>query len=433
MSTPMRRRPVRVAAAATAAALAILVSGCASPQGGDAASADPDASTVMVQVPTMDNSYWADVIKGAKEAATALGLNVDVQVYGDSTDTQLSQVQQAGSKGVDMALLFAQDQASSPTLISAATEQGIYVTNIFSNQAWSTPSDAEFDEHYVGYFLPDNVQDSYNMATSVLEQIGGKGKVLHITGLPGNTTAEERQLGVENALKEFPGVELVGRESGGENRVATQPVIEDLLTAHPDVAAVICHNDDEAIAVINALRDRGMKDVKVGGIDAIDEFLDDMKSGGNAAATVAIHGSWFGGYNVVRLYDAFKGEKYTPAESMMFQDSLTVDTAEAAGKYQDVVYKADPLPFDWKAMSRAETGDAWDTQVPLRPIDPADYWGRIGEPAPSGYVMPEALKKDLDGGAVTDLAELYLSHAKENPLGGVIALTRSGSSSFGQK
>ncbi|MDA4890701.1 MULTISPECIES: sugar ABC transporter substrate-binding protein [unclassified Microbacterium] len=433
MNTSKRRWPARAAALASAVGLAAVVSGCASPQGDAAEAADPDAPIVMVQVPTMDNSYWADVIKGAEQAGAALGLTVDVQVYGDSTDTQLSQVQQAGSKGVDMALLFAQDQASSPTLISAATEQGIYVTNIFSNQAWSTPADAEFDDHYVGYFLPDNVQDSYNMATSVLTQIGGKGKVLHITGLPGNTTAEERRLGVENALKDFPDVELVGQESGGENRVATQPVIEDLLTAHPDVAAVICHNDDEAIAVINALRDRGMTDVKVGGIDAIDEFLDDMKSGGNAAATVAIHGSWFGGYNVVRLYDAFKGEEYTPAESMMFQDSLTVDTAEAAEEYQKVVYQADPLPFDWKAMSRAEAGEDWDTQVPLRPIDPDDYWGRIGEAAPSGYSLPEAFRKDLDGGAVQSVAELYLSHAVSNPLGGVIELTRSGSSSFGQK
>lgn len=392
-----------------------------------------DAPTVMVQVPSLDNSYWADVIKGAEAAADALGVNVDVQVYGQSIDTQLSQVQQAGSKGVDMALLFAQDQASSPTLIQAATEQGIYVTNIFSNQAWSTPSDEQFDDHYVGYFLPDNVQDSYNMATSVFEQIGGEGDVLHITGTPGNTTSEERQLGVENALADFPGITLVGRESGGESRVDTQPVIEDLLTAHPDVKAVIAHNDDSAIAVINTLRDRGMTDVKVGGIDAIDEFLDDMKNGGNAAATVAIHGSWFGGYNVVRLYDAFQGEEYSAVESMMFQDSLTIDTADAAGEYQSVVYQADPLPFDWAAMSRAETGDDWDTQIPLRPIDPADYWGRIGEDAPAGYTLPTALAEQIDAGDLETVAEEYLAHAVASPLSSVIALTRSASSSFGQK
>lgn len=432
MTTSPRPRTRRLIGVALLAASLPVLAACAAP-GGDTPGTDPDQPIVMLQVPTLDNSYWADVIKGAKASAEALGVTVDVQVYGDSTDTQLSQVQQAGSKGVDMALLFAQDQASSPTLIKAATDQGIYVTNIFSNQPWSTPSDEEFDGRYVGYFLPDNVKDSYNMASSVLDQIGGTGKVIHITGIPGNTTAEERQQGVQQALDEHPGVEVVARESGGENRVATQPVIEDLLTANPDVDAIICHNDDSAIAVINALKDRGMTDVKVGGIDAIDEFLDDMQNGTNAAATVAIHGSWFGGYNVVRLYDAYKGIEYTPSESMMFQDSLTVDTAEAAAEYQSVVYQADPLPFDWKAISRAETPEAWDTQVTLVPIDPEEYWGRIGEEPPAGYEMPAALAEDLAGGAVGTIAALYLSHSVANPLGPVISLTLSGETSFGQK
>ncbi|WP_105565696.1 sugar ABC transporter substrate-binding protein [Microbacterium halophytorum] len=428
MNNSIRRT---TAALAATAALTVSIIGC-TPEGSDAP-ADPDAPTVMIQVPTMDNSYWADVIKGAEAAAEELGINSDVQVYGQSIDTQLSQIQQAGSKGVDMAMVFAQDQASSPTLIQAATDQGIYVTNVFSNQPWSTPREADYDDHYVGYFLPDNVQDSYNMATSVLDQIGGEGEVLHITGTPGNTTSDERQLGVDRALEEFPGVELVGRESGGESRVDTQPVIEDLLTAHPDVKAVICHNDDSAIAVINALRERGMSEVKVGGIDAIEEFLDDMSAGGNAAATVAIHGAWFGGYNVVRLYDAFEGEKYSASESMMFQDSLTIDTGDAAGEYQSVVYDADPLPFDWSAMSRAVSGDDWDTQVPLLPIEPEDYWGRIDQPAPSGYALPDDLATELADGSVESTGATYLEHAASNPLGSVIALTRAGESSLGQK
>lgn len=428
MNTSYRRTSIALAAGV---ALLIPIAGCSAD--GSESTADPDAPTVMIQVPSLDNSYWADVITGAEAAAEELGLNSDVQVYGDSVDTQLSQIQQAGSKGVDMAMVFAQDQASSPTLIQAATSEGIYVTNVFSNQPWSTPVEPEYDEHYAGYFLPDNVTDSYNMASSVLEQIDGEGEVLHITGTPGNTTSEERQLGVDQALEEFPDVELVGRESGGESRVGTQPVIEDLLTAHPDIKAVICHNDDSAIAVINALRERGMDDVKVGGIDAIEEFLDDMSAGGNAAATVAIHGSWFGGYNVARLYDAYQGEEYSAAESMMFQDSLTIDTPEASDEYQEIVYDADPLPFDWTAMSRAESGDAWDTQIPLQPIDPDDYLGRIDAPAPDGYELPEALATDLADGAVDSVLSTYLEHASANPLGSVIELTRAGESSLGQK
>lgn len=411
-------------------AIAALV-GCSNDSGGGG-SADADVPTVMVQAPTLDNSYWADVIEGAEAAGEELGINVDVQVFDQSIDTQLSQVQQAGSTGADMLFMFAQDQSSSQELIETATEQGIYTTNIFSNQPWSTPMEPEFNDRYVGYFTPDNVTDSYNMASSVFEQIGGEGDILHITGTPGNTTSDERQLGVENAVADYPDIEVVGRESGGESRVDTQPVIEDLLTAHPDVDAVISHNDDSAIAVINALRQRGMDEVKVGGIDAIEEFLDDMATGGNAAATVGIHGSWFGGYNVARLYDAYEGEESRPAERMMFQDSLTIDTADAADEYQSVVYDAETPVWDWESMSRAASGDSWDPQIPLQPIDPNEYWERIDEPRPSGYSLPEDYLADLEDNAVESVLDDHLQHAVNDPLGSVIELTRTEQSSLGQ-
>lgn len=397
------------------------------------ASADDTGLTIMHQVPTLDNSYWADLTAGAEAAAEALGVEYVTEVYENSTDTQLSQVQQASSKGVDMAFLFAQDQASSPTLISTATDSGIYTTNIFSNQPWSTPLEPEFDGKYAGFFVPDNVADSENMARSIFEQMGGAGKVIHITGIPGNTTAEERSLGVEQALADYPDVEVVARESGGENRVDTQPVIENLLTAHPDVNAVICHNDDSAVAVLNALNDRGRDDVLVGGIDALDEFLDAMQNGNNAAATAAIHGAWFGGYNVVRAFDAYHGVEYSPVESMMFQDSLIIDTPEAAKAYQDAMYATDELPFDWAAMSKHLNPDDWDPQLALAPIDPAEYWGRIDEPQPNGYELPAEYAAAIDEGELDSVAETYLSAVQDNPLSDVIASTRSGQTTLGQK
>ena len=66
---------------------------------------------------------------------------------------------------------------------------------------------------------------SYGMCVATFNQIGGKGKVINLSGIPGNWSNDLRVAGVDMALKEFPDIELVVRLNGGENRVAAAPII----------------------------------------------------------------------------------------------------------------------------------------------------------------------------------------------------------------
>jgi ribose transport system substrate-binding protein len=265
------------------------------------------------------------------------------------------------------------------------------------------------------------------MSVSVFKQIGGKGKVINLSGIPGNWSNDTRVMGVDLALKEFPDIELVARLNGGENRVAAAPIIENLLTAHPDVKAVVCHNDDSAIAVLNALRERGMKHVKVGGVDAINEFLDAMQKGPNAAASTAIHGGWLGGYATVSLFDALNGVKLNPVERMVDQDSLVIDTPEAAKAYQELIYRPKKLPFDWKGASRFLNPETWNTQNGVLPINLFKYfWTEVvPDTQPKGWKLPKVYQDAIDAGDIEKYSKIYKAHSKGGPIGEVIALTTS--------
>ena len=408
-----------------------LLTGCipATPTPGAGSSSGASGSakrgTVMTQIPTLDNVYWKGMNRGAEAAATALGIGFTNIAYSDSIAAQLAATESAGSKGVTQILMFAQNAAGSVKLTETAANQKIPVVNYITAAPWSTPLEPGYKGYYTALLTPNDVADADAMCSSIFKRLGGSGKIINLSGIPGNPTATGRMAGVDSALKKFPGIEMVARQNGGENRVAAQPVIENLLTAHPDVQAVVCHNDDSAIAVLNALRDRGMKDVLVGGNDALQEFLEAIVSGPNAAVTIAIHGEWLGGYGVVRAFDALQGVKFNPVERMQYHDALSIDTKDSAQAYIDLVYKAPILPYDYAAMSQALNKDSWNPEVYLDPIDPRKLWDELGYKKPSGYALPAEYLKALDGSDFDNQRNRYHKAVTTSPLDKVVQLTAS--------
>ena len=372
-----------------------------------------------------DNVYWKGMNRGAEAAATALGIGFTNIAYSDSIAAQLAATESAGSKGVTQILMFAQNAAGSVKLTETAANQKIPVVNYITAAPWSTPLEPGYKGYYTALLTPNDVADADAMCSSIFKRLGGSGKIINLSGIPGNPTATGRMAGVDSALKKFPGIEMVARQNGGENRVAAQPVIENLLTAHPDVQAVVCHNDDSAIAVLNALRDRGMKDVLVGGNDALQEFLEAIVSGPNAAVTIAIHGEWLGGYGVVRAFDALQGVKFNPVERMQYHEALSIDTKDSAQAYIDLVYKAPILPYDYAGMSQALNKDSWNPEVYLDPIDPRKLWDELGYKKPAGYTLPAEYLKPLDGPDFQEQRNRYHKAVTKSPLDKVVQLTTS--------
>lgn len=411
------------------------LSACTPERGGQTgttpSAAGNNGHSVLTQFPTLDNVYWQGWNSGAEAAAQSLGIPFDTMTYSDSIEQQLSSIEGAGAQGVDMIMMFAQNAEGSSRLIESAESQGISVVNYITAAPWQTPLEPRFGNAYTALLAPNDVAGAEAMCTAIFDRLGGSGKIINLNGIPGNPTATARTRGCDLALEKFPGIEMVARENGGENRVASQPVIENLLTAHPDVDAVVCHNDDSALAVVNALRSRGMTDVLVGGNDGLEEFLDAIVQGPNAAATIAIHGSWLGGYGVVRAFDGASGVEFNPVERMMYHDSLPIDTPEAASAYIEVIHKASTSPFDYQKMSRALHPTDWDPQVALAPIDPRELWPSLGSPKPNDYSLPAEYQSALDGDAFETHLQMYKAAVKSSPLNDIIQLTTSKSTVLG--
>ncbi len=367
---------------------------------------------------TLNNIYFYNYDQGAREAAEAL--NIDLQRVVDEFDisVQTAAFENAPTLGIEGITMIANSEASQPEQLGLLNRLGIPAVNNHANAAWSTPLD--IGDNYVAYHVNNNVAAMKAVATQAFETIGGSGNILYIEGIRGNSINTERTRGVDLALADFPDIKELAREPGDWSRIATQPLIDDLLTAFPDVACVICSNDESAIAVVTALEERGI-DALVTGVDGVAEALDLIEQG-RMFSTFAFHPGWLGAYSIVRVWDYLNGWRPSVEERMMYFGGFIVDTPEAAAEYGRVFYESGRLPFDYEKMSKVLNPDDWDPGNLLVPIQPAEHWAHREADKPEGYELPEAYAS----ADFAKVADAYAAQFATDPLQSVRDLTQTG-------
>ncbi|MGP4056432.1 sugar ABC transporter substrate-binding protein [Mycobacterium sp. 4D054] len=379
--------------------------------------------TVTDQFYTLNNAYFQGWSQGSEEAAAVFRITRKQQVDEFNNEKVIAMYQAAPSQKVNAISSMLADPGISPEILRMAQRENIFTVLGWNLAPWTTPFD--IGDKFYTFVTPNNIVGAQTLAEKLFKKMGGAGELIHITGVPGNSVDITRTVGVDAALKKFPNINMVARQPGEFDRGSTTPVIESLLTAHPNVKGIFCQNDDSAVAVVNALNARGMT-VPVTGIDAIPDFLKAMQSRPEVAfATWAHHGAWLGAALMVKAYDALAGVKLSASERMMFSGGFIVDTDKAADAYQKLMYSGSQFPFDYAKMSKALHPDDWDPQNLMAPIEFESYFA-LQRPKPAGYVIPEAYRQAYESGELDRTAELYRSHYKSDPFADVRKLCGDG-------
>src|SRR5260370_26129273 len=92
--------------------------------------------------------------------------------------------------------------------------------------------------------------------------------------------------GLQKALAESPGVQLLQWEGGDWDRTKGYNLTKTMLVARPDIEGVWAANDEMAMGAIQALKEAGKAGtIKVSGCDGIPEIYDAIRAG-YASSTV---------------------------------------------------------------------------------------------------------------------------------------------------
>jgi ribose transport system substrate-binding protein len=218
---------------------------------------------IVVFTKNVTNPFWRAVRIGADKAAKDLGADVEhaAPTKPDNIEEQTRLVEDWIVRKPAAFVFVPVDYKALVPSIQKANKAGIPVI-VLNNRMT--------DVDFVTYIGSDDETIGYEISKYLFKSIGGKGKVVHIDGVPAAITAQNRKKGLERALKEFPGIELLASQPGNYRRLPAVQVFENLMQRFPQIDGVVCANDDMAVGVAEALAAAGRAGkTKVVGIDAI--------------------------------------------------------------------------------------------------------------------------------------------------------------------
>lgn len=222
------------------------------------------AQTIGLSVSTLNNPFFVDLRDGAQQMADQMGLELLVTDAQDSVSTQINDIEDLVQRGVAVLIVNPTDSAAVVPAVMAANAAGIPVIAV----------DRGVDGGNLAYFIAsDNVAGGASAAEFICTELGGTGAVVELEGIPGTSAARERGQGFNAYMSEScPGVTIVARQTANFNRAEGLTVMENILTAQPEIDAVFAHNDEMALGALQAIEASG-RDILVVGFDATDDAV----------------------------------------------------------------------------------------------------------------------------------------------------------------
>ncbi len=226
---------------------------------------------ILVTPKAVVHSFWVSVRDGALAAGDDLG--VDVIWKGPPTETnidnQISIIEDYINQRVNAIVMAATDSKALIPVTKRAVSAGIPVITIDSGIDSDLP---------VSFIATDNILGAKLAARTLVELIGGKGKVACIPFVPGSATSIWRETGFVEEIKKYPGVELAAVQYSQSDVATAMSVTEDILTAFPDLAGIFAANEAGAIGASQALLSRGVAGkVKIVAFDAATNEIEGLE------------------------------------------------------------------------------------------------------------------------------------------------------------
>ena len=273
------------------------------------------------------DEFYITMDCGAKEKAQELGVTLDFQGPDQFDAAQQTPIVDAvAAKSPDAILIAPTDTKA---LFAPITQAAQNSKIVLVDTTLEDPSMA------VSQIASDNIGGGTTAGETLLELIGGKGKVMVVNVKPGISTTDQRGQGFEDAVKGKAGVEYLGQEYSQDDPAIAAQIVTSTLAKHPDLKGIFATNLFSAEGAASGLRQAGkLGDVKIVGFDAGPKQVKDLEDG-LVQALIAQKPADIGSQGVEQAYKALEGEDTTPEIGTDFE----VITKENLADMQDVLYK----------------------------------------------------------------------------------------------
>jgi ABC-type sugar transport system substrate-binding protein len=220
---------------------------------------------IAVMLPNGGDPYFQAKWYGYEMEAKKLGADLifyDAGGYAN-VNKQIGQIEDVIQRKVNGIIFTATNSTATVPAIDKAIKAGIKVVN--DNVICRS-------DKIKARVMKNDYEIGMLQAIGLIEQMGGKGKVLMLPGPAGADVAIDRKVGGEETFKRFKDIKIVDIKWTESSSSPAMKVMEDMLQAHPDIKAVHTFAGMVMQGAIQAIKAAGYKpgQILVGAADLMD-------------------------------------------------------------------------------------------------------------------------------------------------------------------
>ena len=217
----------------------------------------------VIGVSQCSEDIWRDKLNDELKMGEYINDSIIVKLASSNDDNVLQnkQVNQFVDEGVDLLVISPNQLSAISKAVERAYEKGIPV--ILYDRISST-------DKFTAFIGCDNYLIGKSMGTFIAQKLQGKGRIVEICGLDGSSPAMERHLGFMDAIKSYPGIQVVASEGGNWKEEGGVQAMKRILKKTQDFDYVFAHNDRLAWGAYEVAKQMGLQHrYKFTGVDGM--------------------------------------------------------------------------------------------------------------------------------------------------------------------
>ncbi|MBO2007671.1 substrate-binding domain-containing protein [Hymenobacter negativus] len=233
----------------------LLIAGCAQP------ASHPHYRIGFAQCST--NGPWRKAMLAGMERELSFHPDVQLKMLNshDNSELQKRQIHELIASSIDLLIVSPYEAEPVTPAVEEAYRRGIPVLLLDRRTA---------SQAYTAFVGADNVEVGQTAARYAARLLHGHGHLVELLGTPGSSATSGRHEGFAQALRDYPGLQVVSQVTGNWTENVPKSELTAALKAHPEVTLIFAHNDGMARGAYLICKELGRdRQIKIIGVDGL--------------------------------------------------------------------------------------------------------------------------------------------------------------------
>ena len=280
-------------------------------------------------------NYQAECVK---QAFAEYGITCEVTDGQGKAEQQIANIEDMIVNGLDILVVSPAQEGALTPVIEQVYNSGIPVVCIdrgIISDAYT--SFVHADNKLIGAMAADFI------AEKLTEKYGEpKGNIVVLEGVPGSTTAVQRDEGFRARITEkYPNLTIIASQPADYRRDKAMSIMEDFLQAYDVIDAVYTHADEMTMGAIAAIENAGRRDEML--ITSVNGTMEAIQAIMDGRMDCSVLYSNCSGPGVEFAVKILLGEEVPKNVTI---DPVMIDTSNASEYFVNGIYSPDPMPLE---------------------------------------------------------------------------------------